>query len=153
MAQVYEAAGQRSDEEDYLTRASEAFARVTEIIPSDKKTVDDVASAINGLGNVYYGRGDNVKAIENYRVATTLVPRYAYAWHDMFAAYVALAQAGKVDLAAMCEALQKTKEYGAGIPGLDAGYIAQLEGMLAAWDVPPAAAGAAAAQSGEPGSQ
>jgi hypothetical protein len=58
----------------YLDRAGEVFELVKDVIPADKKTIGDVASAINGLGNVYYGRGDFEKAIDNYRLATTLVP-------------------------------------------------------------------------------
>jgi hypothetical protein len=52
----------------------------------------------------------------------------------MFGAYDGLARAGRIDLKEMRHALQKTKETGQGIPGLDAGYIAQLENTLRRWE-------------------
>jgi hypothetical protein len=52
----------------------------------------------------------------------------------MFGAYDALARRGKIDLKEMRHALQKTKETGQGIPGLDAGFIARLENTLRAWE-------------------
>jgi tetratricopeptide (TPR) repeat protein len=134
MAQILTETDSEIEANLYLDRASEVFELVKDVIPADKKTIDDVASAINGLGNVYYGRGDFDKAIENYRVATTLVPTYAYAWHDMFGAYVELARSGKINLKEMRHALQKAKETGQGIPGLDASYIAQLENTLREWE-------------------
>jgi tetratricopeptide (TPR) repeat protein len=130
MGQIFTEANSKVEANLYLDRASEVFELVKDVIPADKKTISDVASAINGLGNVYYGRGDFEKAIDNYRLATTLVPDYAYAWHDMFGAYDGLARTGKIDLKEMRHALQKIKETGSGIPGLDAGYIAQLENTL-----------------------
>jgi tetratricopeptide (TPR) repeat protein len=139
MAQIFTEASSKVEANLYLDRASEVFELVKDVIPADKKTIGDVASAINGLGNVYYGRGDFEKAIDNYRLATTLVPDYAYAWHDMFGAYDGLARRGKIDLKEMRYALQKAKETGEGIPGLDAGYIARLESTLRGWEQQAAA--------------
>ncbi|WP_284263946.1 tetratricopeptide repeat protein [Bradyrhizobium iriomotense] len=134
MAQIFTEASSTVEANLYLDRASEVFELVKDVIPADKKTIGDVASAINGIGNVYYGRGEYEKAIDNFRLATTLVPNYAYAWHDMFGAYDGLARRGKIDLKELRHALLKTKETGQGTPGLDAGYIAQLENTLRGWE-------------------
>ncbi|WP_156944797.1 tetratricopeptide repeat protein [Bradyrhizobium sp. Ec3.3] len=134
MAQIFSETDNKLEAGLYLDRASEVFELVKDVIPADKKTIDNVASAINGLGDVYYGRGEFERAIDNFRIATTLAPTYANAWHDMFGAYVGLACAGKINLKEMRHALQKTKETGQGIPGLDAGYIAQLEDTLRGWE-------------------
>jgi len=41
------------------------------------------ASAHNGLGNIYYDQGDLDWAIKEYQTATTLQPKYTFAWFDM----------------------------------------------------------------------
>jgi hypothetical protein len=86
---------------------------------------------MNGMGNLRATRGEHREAIGDYEVATSLGPDYAYAWHDMFLSYVALADGGEVDLAAMHRALAKTKETGRGRPSLDPNHIARLESILA----------------------
>jgi tetratricopeptide (TPR) repeat protein len=86
---------------------------------------------MNGMGNLLHARGDYRGAIRDYQVAVSLLPDYAYAWHDMFLAYAQLADRGEVDLTAMRHALAKTKETGKGWPGLTPSDIAQLEDILA----------------------
>lgn len=99
-----------------------------------KKTVRDLAEAANGLGNIYHQQGEYRKAIAKYELATDLIPSYAYAWHDMFAAYLELAKQGDVNLDALRNSLDKVKQTGLGLPGLDADYIAQLDDALSAFD-------------------
>ena len=78
--------------------------------------------------------GNIVKAIDDYNIATTILPTYAYAWYDMFLCYADLAKRDEVDLAAMRLALAKTKKTGEGLPGLEANHIAQLENILARFE-------------------
>lgn len=82
---------------------------------------------------MYAERGDLDRALAMYRAAADLVPGYAYAWHDMFAALHARARTGQVDVPAMRAALDNAKRTGAGQPGLGATYLAQLEGVLEGW--------------------
>jgi hypothetical protein len=65
---------------------------------------------------------------------------YQYAWHDLFGAYDAMAERGRIDLDAMRLALQKTRETSAGpqpgtqVPGLDLEYLQSLEARLRHWE-------------------
>jgi len=115
---------ERSDQ--YLDLALKTF----EPIKDDPK-LSEFASAINGIGNIHLARGRYRKAIADFQLATSLVPDYAYAWHDMFITYFELAKRGEVDLKSMQRALNKIKETGLGLPTLDAKYIASLEAKLA----------------------
>lgn len=135
IAQAFDAAGNNEEADLYLERTLSMFELVKNEIPAEQKTAQDIANAINGVGNVYYARGDFEKAIENYRLATTISPDYAYAWHDMFGAYNALAKTGKINIEAMREAFQRIKDTGKGLPGLSSDYIAQLESDLKYWEL------------------
>jgi len=135
IAQAFQAIGDKEQEGLFLDRAEKVFSLVKDEVPPDQKSAADIASAINGLGNLYAARGEFEKALECYRLATLLAPDYAYSWHDMFAAYCGLAKSGKLELEAMRLALRKVKETGQGIPGLGADYIAQqLEPLLRYWE-------------------
>jgi tetratricopeptide (TPR) repeat protein len=134
VGQALQAAGPDQLADKSFEQAAVAFRRVKDEVPATGKTVSDIASALNGLGNVCYSRGQLEQALGYHRQATDLTPDYAYAWHDMFGVYQALAQKGKIDLDGMRLALRKLKETGAGIPGLDAGYLGQLEGYLRYWE-------------------
>jgi len=105
MAQALSAAGREDLARQYMDLAEEAFNLVAEDLPADQKTLSDVASAINGLGNVYHFMGEYDKAILSYKRATTLCPDYAYAWHDLFGAYDALARRGVLRLQAIVRQL------------------------------------------------
>jgi tetratricopeptide (TPR) repeat protein len=70
---------------------------------------DVAASAWNGLGNMHLLASDYEHAIEYCSRATRLSPTYAHAWADLFLAYVAQAEAGTVDLAAMRRTLARLK--------------------------------------------
>ena len=117
----------------YLDQAFDIFEQIRQTSP-DKETVRERAEAANGLGNMYHQRGEYRKAIRSYELATELLPSYAYAWHDMFAAYLELAKQGDVNFDAMQNSLDKVKQTGLGWPGLDADYIAQLDDALSAFN-------------------
>jgi tetratricopeptide (TPR) repeat protein len=118
----------------YLSLAEDAFNLVLSDLPSDQRSLDETASAINGLGNVYAERGDYEKAIELYREATSLEPAYEYAWHDLFAAYDALASQGSLDLAGMRHAYNQLCATADGYPNLDGDYLQQLGERLTHWE-------------------
>src|SRR5262249_45925208 len=134
LGQAFDVAGQRDRAEEHYDLAAKVFLRVKEDVPASAKTAADLANAINGLGNLYAERGDLDRAIACYRQAVDLNPAHAYAWHDLFGAYHGLARRGRIELEEMRHALQKVKETGAGLPGLGADYIRQLEGYLAYWE-------------------
>jgi tetratricopeptide (TPR) repeat protein len=133
-AQACEALGDTEQQKKYVESAIEVFEVVKNNVPPDKKTAADIASTINGLGNIYSLRGEVEKALENYKLAVAICPEYAYAWHDMFAAYDRLARQGKLELPPMRNALQKVKETGKGMPGLGDQHIAQLDALLEYWE-------------------
>ena len=119
----------------YLELAEVTFNLVAEDLPADQKTLSDAASAINGLGNVYYAIGEYEKAILTYQRATTLCPDYAYAWHDLFGAYDALARRGGLNFEEMRHAYLKLRETAsAGLAGLGPEYLDQLERRLRDWE-------------------
>jgi tetratricopeptide (TPR) repeat protein len=130
-AQVQDAAGERVEADRSLELAFAMFNRIRDT--SSAAAASDKASALNGLGNVYYARGDLEAAISNYRLALDLIPNYAYAWHDLLLALAQQAEAGHVDLPAMENALSQVRSTGAGLPGLGAGELAQLERIVATW--------------------
>jgi tetratricopeptide (TPR) repeat protein len=126
-------AGDAARADRYSDLAFSTFDRVVHEADHYNASASDLASAINGIANVYYQSGDLEKAIQYYHRAISLVPDYAYAWHDLFAAHDMRARAGNVNLPAMEEALAKVRETGFGLPGLSAEYIAGLEQRLAFW--------------------
>jgi tetratricopeptide (TPR) repeat protein len=129
--EAFSAKADKAQAEQYLGKALAIFKSLArETIPEGKGAAQ-FASAINGMGNLRAAQGDYRGAIGDYQVATSLLPNYAYAWHDMFLGYFHLAEQGDVHLEAMRQALDKTKETGQGWPGLEPGHIAQLEDMLA----------------------
>jgi tetratricopeptide (TPR) repeat protein len=129
-AQVQDAAGERAEADRSLELA---FAMFNRIRGTGAGAASEKASALNGLGNVYYARGDLKAAIRNYRLALDLMPDYAYAWHDLLLALAQQAEAGLVDLPAMENALSQVKSTGAALPGLGMGQLAQLERIVARW--------------------
>jgi tetratricopeptide (TPR) repeat protein len=133
-AQGFAAKGELKQEQHYFDLALKTFEQVKNDPNLDGKTTNEFGSAINGIGNIHYQRGQYRESIADYKLATSLLPTYAYAWHDMFLAYFQLAKQGDVDLPAMRNALERTKETGAGWPGLDAKTITLLESMLAQFE-------------------
>lgn len=138
MAQAFHAVGREDSARQNIELAEKVFNLIAEDIPADQKTLNDAAGAINGLGNVYHLMGEYEKAIISYKRATTLCPDYAYAWHDLFGAYDALACRGVLNLEEMQHAYLKLRETaGAGLPGLGLEYLAQLESRLHGWEQRP----------------
>jgi len=131
LEQAFSAKGDKEQAARYLANALAVFqALAHETIP-EGKTVTRFAEVMNGMGNLRAARGQYREAIGDYQVATSLVPTYAYAWHDMFLSYVALAEQGEVHLTAMRRALAKTKQTGKGWPTFGPDYFAQLDSMMA----------------------
>jgi len=134
ISQVFDQAGDAAESEAYIKRAEEVFRFVQEDLTADvvvdPQVAEMVANAIHGLGNVKQARGDFAGAIENYKLATSLLPQQFYSWHDMFLCYWELAKQGQVNLGAMRNAFTKFKEMGQGQPGLGADYVGQLEEIL-----------------------
>jgi tetratricopeptide (TPR) repeat protein len=90
----------------YFDLAASVFEQAKTASAQKYYASGDLASAINGLGNIQYNRGDVDRAVESYKLAVTLEPDYAYAWHDLFSAYIEQAKRGKPDLPGMREAYE-----------------------------------------------
>jgi tetratricopeptide (TPR) repeat protein len=133
-AEAFQATGDRAHADRYLDLALESFELVTNDPDLTGKTTIEFAGAMNGIGSVRHSRGKYREAIADYQAATTLLPTYTYAWHDMFVAYVDLARTGEVDLPAMRSALDHVKETAGGV--LDANYMATLEAALRRFEPP-----------------
>ncbi len=93
-------------------------------------SLSDRASILNGLGNALFYQGSLDAAIERYRQAVAIAPDYAYAWHDLYLAYLEQARLGTVDRRAMRTALDKLKQSAPGSRGLDSTYIRRLERLM-----------------------
>lgn len=133
LAQAFEGKEHREEAERYLDLAAGVFQRIKDGASSSTLPATNLAEAINGLGNIYYARGQIDEAIRNYRVAVEIYPEYAYAWHDLLGAYDQKARQGALDLPAMEEALARTRATGQGQPGLGESDIAQLERLVDGW--------------------
>lgn len=133
-AQAFQAENQPEDAERYFDLAVSVFERVraNPVVFRDRPL--DLASAIKGLGGVYYERDDPETAIRYYREALAVVPDYAYAWHDLFLALVVLANRGDVQLAALRESFEKTERLGRHMPGIGAAQTERLERQLIRFD-------------------
>lgn len=129
-AQAFLASKENEQASRYFDLAASVFEQAKTAAAQKYYSPSDLASAINGLGNIQYYRGDVDSAIQNYRLAVTLSPDYAYAWHDLFGALIKQAQQGKLDLAGMREAYENTRRWGQSIPGLSEQYLNQLSGYL-----------------------
>jgi tetratricopeptide (TPR) repeat protein len=128
--QAYSAKGDKVQAQDYLSKAIAVFqALATETSPEGETAVR-FAEAMNGLGNMRAAQDQHREAIVNYKIATTVLPRYAYAWHDMFLSYYRLAEQGEFHLAEMRRALAKTKKTGVGWPAFGPKYFAGLDSMM-----------------------
>jgi tetratricopeptide (TPR) repeat protein len=113
LAQVFLSRGDRTQANRYLDKASNVF----EVVWSDANgSTQDRARAIHGIGNVKSLRGDTRGAIADFERAIALDARTPYAWYDRFLAYADLAEKGTVDLAAMRESLNRTKDIDALTP-------------------------------------
>jgi tetratricopeptide (TPR) repeat protein len=140
LADEFDATGNNPMAERYLDLQLGIFGRVKDELAPAEYFNGETASAIKGIGEVYYHRGNLELAIEYYRRALEIEPGYQYAWHDLFSAYVAMAERGRIDLDAMILALQRTRETSAGpqpgtqVPGLDLEYLQSLEALLRNWE-------------------
>lgn len=83
---AWDAAGNRAEADHYPGLAYSAFLRVKDAGVGAGRSTEDIASALNGIGNVYQGRGQFDEALRYYRLAVEIEPHYGYAWHDMFSA-------------------------------------------------------------------
>jgi len=134
LQQAFSAKGDNSRAEEFLTKALDVFGGIaSETIP-EGNSIRRFAETMNGMGNLNAARGQYREAIGNYRVAISLVPGYAYAWHDLFLSYYALAEQGDLNLPALRQALEKTKQTGVGWPNLVPEYFARLDKMMARFD-------------------
>lgn len=131
--QAFSAAGDEEQAGRYRDLAMSVFQRVkaNPAVVHDRPL--ELASAIKGIGEMYYERGDAVTATEYYRTALEIYPLYSYAWHDLLLAYDMLARRGAINLAGMREAIDKARETGAGQPGLGDDKFEALESLFGGW--------------------
>jgi tetratricopeptide (TPR) repeat protein len=125
-AQAYSAAGEQEAADRSLQEAESIFRLAIRDIPADPETQHEIASAVNGLGNVLAERGRHAEAVPLYVEAVRLMPSYAYAWHDLFASLVSLADAGDLRPTELDEAWSGLLGTAPGTPGLEPGYLEEL---------------------------
>jgi tetratricopeptide (TPR) repeat protein len=113
--QAFLRGGDTEKAESYFDRAMSVFQRVEANPEVFHERPADLASAIKGIGGVFYERGDSARAIPFYRRALEILDDYPEAWHDLFAAYNELAKQGTIDVPAMEEALGKLRAIGSGL--------------------------------------
>jgi tetratricopeptide (TPR) repeat protein len=118
LAQAFDRAGDRKQADHYIGLAASEFTRVERRGAAGAIPIDDLAGAVNGLGNAYSYRGKSDEAIACYRRAVAILPQYAYAWHDLFLEYLYLANRGRFEREAMREALSGLKQAGFYVPGI-----------------------------------
>lgn len=82
MAQVADSQGMTKEATAYYKEAASLFLEVLAENP-------DTAGALNGLGNVYFARGELDEAIALFTHAVRLDPDYTAAYHDLAIAYEA----------------------------------------------------------------
>jgi tetratricopeptide (TPR) repeat protein len=134
LEQAWSAKGDPEQAKKYLAKAEEVFQALAHQTIPEGGSVVRFAEVMNGLGNLRAAQGRYQDAIGNYQVATSLLPSYAYAWHDMFLSYYQLAAQGDVRLAAMRRALDMTKQTGVGWPHLGPEKFAQLDQLIAQFE-------------------
>jgi tetratricopeptide (TPR) repeat protein len=76
LAQVYSDKGMAEKASQADENAARHFKMVIGGNPQD-------AGAHNGLGNIYYDKGDIEGAIREYQTATSLADKYTFAWYDL----------------------------------------------------------------------
>jgi tetratricopeptide (TPR) repeat protein len=134
MGRYFEDARDRTRSDRYLDLAAAIFQRVKDEVERDDEASDELASVIKGLGEIYYNRGELEPAIHYYRAALDLVPEYSYAWHDLFGALYEKARRGSIDLEALRQALEMTKQTSLSSagrhPGLGEDHLAQMDRWL-----------------------
>lgn len=131
LAQAFDAADDPEQADYYMGLAASAFTRVERRGAAGAIPTDDLAGAMNGLGNAHSYRGESDEAIACYRRALAILPRYAYAWHDLFLEYLELANRGRFELGAMRQALSGLKRTGLHVPGIGLERITLFERELA----------------------
>lgn len=100
MAQVAESQGMTKEATAYYKEAASLFL---EILAEDP----DSAGALNGLGNVYYARGELDEALALFTHAIKLDPDYTAAYHDLAIAYEAKMNADKDHALEWCRKARK----------------------------------------------
>ena len=134
--QAFSQTGDTARAQQYLEKALSVFQALEQETVPEEKTLIPFASVMNALGNLCAAQSQHRDAIHYYQAATSLLPGYAYAWHDMFLSYYQLAEQGSADLTEMARALAKTKETGQGVPPFDRNYFEGLDQMMASVQPP-----------------
>jgi tetratricopeptide (TPR) repeat protein len=128
-AQAYQMIGEQDSADYYLLRALATFEELKREVPAHRKTAQDLSNYRNGIGNIYFHRGDYRKSLDSNRSAAEDNPDNPYAWHDMFLSYYCLASQGEGDLKAMRRALDRTEEKSFGYAGFNVSYLGKLDGL------------------------
>jgi tetratricopeptide (TPR) repeat protein len=118
-AQANQRAGDHEAADDSLKRAETIFRLVMRDIPAGTEMQREIAAAMNGLANILAERGRHAEAVSVYRQVVLLAPAYGYAWHDLFASLVALADEGDLRPEDLDDAWRCLLATAPGYPGLE----------------------------------
>lgn len=130
LAQAFQASGDAAEADRYIGLAATSFSQLESLGATGAISVDLLAGAVNGLGNVHSFRNESDEAIACYQRAVAIMPDYAYAWHDLLLEYLNRANKGHVELAAMSKALAELKRTGINVPDIGPQRIELFEGEL-----------------------
>ena len=123
LAQVADALGDSVRTAKYYLEAAKLFQHVVQLEPEN-------ASALNGLGNVEYARGNLDGAIAACEQATKLIPSYTAAHHDLAITYEAKMKADPRRAKDWCrktlETWQRAYELAPADPGFSSEYIVSM---------------------------
>lgn len=143
LAQTLRIAGHKDHAARARERAMDSFQEVVDTAKerSEAENVslrlpDEIGNALKGMGALFHEEGQLERAIDCYQQVTRVIPQDPYAWHDLFGAYMEIRKVRPVEVGLLRKALDKTKTYGEGQPGLGAHYLSLLEGRLAVLERP-----------------
>jgi tetratricopeptide (TPR) repeat protein len=125
-AQASNALGDDAAAAEHLREAERIFRLARTDLPADPETQTQIASALNGLGNIFAERGQPTEAVPMYREAVRLVPSYGYAWHDLLLSLVVLAEHGDVRPGELDDAWNGLVAAAPSYPGLEPEALQEL---------------------------
>lgn len=119
-------------EKEYIEKAKEKFEIALAI--EDPKDVDNIAGALNGLGNYYSLMGNNDMAINKHLEALKILPEYAAAHNDLAIVYEAKMEENGSNIdewrLKAIEEWKKAASFGRKDPSFSSEYITSIENRI-----------------------
>lgn len=118
LAQAYAQPDTSQQADRYAHLAQVLFQRIRDLGRKSGLSTEDRAGAVNGLGNIHHHFHNFPAAMRACREATEILPTYVYAWHDLLAVRLVLAEhESLIDMPAIHEALTQLETHAQVYPG------------------------------------